>query len=59
LHFEPTRGTQKMPLLFYFPLIVWMGMMEIAQDEMRVPVRVKARTSSKAKGITPARASLR
>ena len=23
-----------MPLLFYFPLIVWMGMMEIAQDEM-------------------------
>ena len=48
-----------MPLLFFFPLIVWMGMMEIAQDEMRVPVRVKARTSSKAKGITPARASLR
>lgn len=45
-HFEPTRGTQKMPLLFYFPFIVWMGLMEIAQDEMRIPVRVKARTSS-------------
>ena len=30
-----------MPLLFYFPLIIWMGMMEIAQDEMRVPVNVR------------------
>jgi hypothetical protein len=33
-----------MPLLFYFPFIVWMGLMEVAQDEMRVPVRVKTRT---------------
>jgi hypothetical protein len=32
----------KMPLLFYFPFIVWMGMMEIVYDEMRVPVRIKA-----------------
>jgi hypothetical protein len=32
---------KKMPLLFYFPLIVWMGMMEIAHDEMRVPLKVK------------------
>ena len=31
-----------MPLLFYFPFIVWMGMLEIAQDEMRVPLKVKA-----------------
>ena len=30
-----------MPLLFYFPLIIWMGMVEIAQDEMHVPARVK------------------
>jgi hypothetical protein len=32
-----------MPLLFYFPLIIWMGMMEIANDEMRVPVDVTTR----------------
>ena len=34
-----------MPLLFYFPLIVWMGMLEIMQDEMRVPAKIKARRS--------------
>ena len=33
-----------MPLLFYFPLIVWMGLMEVAQHEMRIPVKAKART---------------
>ncbi len=32
-----------MPLLFYFPLIVWMGMLGAMQDEMRVPATVKAR----------------
>jgi hypothetical protein len=32
-----------MPLLFYFPYIVWMGMMHFAQEEMRVPAKVKAR----------------
>jgi hypothetical protein len=31
-----------MPLLFYLPLIIWMGLFEVAQDEMRVPVKVKA-----------------
>ena len=35
-----------MPLLFYFPFIVWMGLMEIAQDEMRVSVKAKTRTST-------------
>jgi hypothetical protein len=30
-----------MPLLFYFPFIVWMGMLEIVQDEMRVPLNAK------------------
>jgi hypothetical protein len=35
-----------MPLLFYFPFIVWMGLMEIAQAEMRAPVRVKAQSPS-------------
>ena len=30
-----------MPLLFYFPLIIWMGMVEIVQIEMRVPARVR------------------
>ena len=32
-----------MPLLFYFPLIVWMGMLEAMQDEMWVPVTAKPR----------------
>jgi len=36
----------KMPLLFYFPFIVWMGLMEVVQDEMRIPVKVKARPPS-------------
>jgi hypothetical protein len=29
-----------MPLLFYLPLIIWMGLFEVAQDEMPVPVKV-------------------
>jgi len=33
-----------MPLLLYFPLIIWMGMMEIVQGEMRVPVRTRVPT---------------
>jgi hypothetical protein len=37
------RQGNNMPLLFYFPYIVWMGMMQIVQDEMRVPVKIKAR----------------
>jgi hypothetical protein len=32
-----------MPLLFYLPLIVWMGLSEVAQDEMRDRVKVKTR----------------
>ena len=36
-----------MPLLFYFLLIIWMGMVEIMQDEMRVPVKIKARTPAR------------
>jgi len=31
-----------MPLLFYFPYIILVGMIELAQEEMRVPVKVKA-----------------
>ena len=34
---------KKMPLLFYFPLIIWMGMLEAMQDEMRIPAAAKAR----------------
>ena len=37
-----TRGTKKMPLLFYFPLIVWIGMMNIMHEETQQPVKVKA-----------------
>jgi hypothetical protein len=34
---EPNvRRTQKMQLLFYLPLIIWMGLFEVAQSEMRV-----------------------
>ena len=29
-----------MSLLFYLPFIIWMGLFEVAQDEMRVPVKV-------------------
>jgi hypothetical protein len=32
-----------MPLLFYFPLIIWMGMLEAMHDDMRVPATVKVR----------------
>jgi len=37
------RQATKMPLLFYFPYIIWMGMMQVVQDDMRVPVKIKAR----------------
>jgi hypothetical protein len=30
-----------MLLLLYLPLIVWMGLSEVAWDEMRDPVKVK------------------
>jgi hypothetical protein len=36
-----------MPLLFYFPLTIWMGIVDVMQDELRVP--------AKAKVVTPAR----
>ena len=29
-----------MPLLFYLPFIIWMGLFEVARNEMRVPVKV-------------------
>jgi len=32
-----------MPLLFYFPLIVWMGLMDFMREEMHESVKVKAR----------------
>ena len=35
--FEPNARHKKMPLLFYFPFIVWMGMVKVVRDEMRVP----------------------
>jgi hypothetical protein len=28
-----------MPLFFYLPLIIWMGLFEVAQNEMRSPVK--------------------
>jgi hypothetical protein len=35
------RGAN-MPLLFYLALIIWMGLFEAAQDEMRVRAKVNA-----------------
>jgi hypothetical protein len=32
-----------MPLFFYLPMIIWMGLFGVARDDMRVPVKVKAR----------------
>ena len=29
-----------MPLLFYLPFIIWMGLFEIVRDDMRVRVKV-------------------
>ena len=36
-----------MPLLFYFPLIVWMGMLEVVQDEIATPAQAKARVPTR------------
>jgi hypothetical protein len=33
-----TRGA-KMPLLFHLPFIIWMGLFEVAQNDMRVFVK--------------------
>jgi hypothetical protein len=41
---ETEREASKMPLLLYFPLIVWMGMMEIVQQEMQAPVNVRTQS---------------
>jgi hypothetical protein len=41
--FSPNRMQgANMPLLFYLPLIIWMGLLEAAQDEMRVRAKVNA-----------------
>jgi len=32
-----------MPLLFYFPLIVWMGMFDFMREEMGEPIKAKVR----------------
>jgi hypothetical protein len=39
-----------MPLLFYFPLIVWMGMMEIAQTRCAFPSGSRRERRRKLKG---------
>jgi hypothetical protein len=33
-----------MPLLFYFPLIIWLGMMGVIEDEVREPATIKVRS---------------
>lgn len=31
-----------MPMLFYLPIILWMGMWGVAQDEFCAPIKAKA-----------------
>jgi hypothetical protein len=31
-----------MPLFFYLPMIIWMGLFGVAHEDTRVPVKVKA-----------------
>jgi hypothetical protein len=38
---EP-NAEKKMPLFFYLPMIVWMGMVAAVRDDMR-PIPVKAK----------------
>jgi len=33
--FSEPNAKYKMPVLFYLPLIIWMGLFEVAQNEMR------------------------
>jgi len=40
---EPKRERQKMPLLLYFPLIIWMGMTEVMQQQMQAVATIKPR----------------
>ena len=32
-----------MPLFFYLPMIIWLGMVDAAQKDTRTPVKIKAR----------------
>lgn len=32
-----------MPLLFYLPMIIWLGMLGAAQNESPEPIKVRAR----------------
>lgn len=36
-----------MPLLWYFPLIVWMGMLEVVRSELGAPAEAKVRVSTR------------
>ncbi len=36
-----------MPLLLYFPLIIWMGMLGVARDEIGPPAEAKARVPTR------------
>ncbi len=32
-----------MPLFFYLPMIIWLGLADAAQKDLRAPVKIKAR----------------
>jgi hypothetical protein len=40
-----------MPLLFYLPMIIWLGMVEAARDE-RVPVKIKVQKYTRLEALT-------
>jgi hypothetical protein len=33
-----------MPLLFYFPMIIWAGLCEVAREDMRRPIKDKSQS---------------
>lgn len=32
-----------MPLFFYLPMIIWLGIVDTAQKDMRAPLKIKSR----------------
>jgi hypothetical protein len=58
------RGNIMPMLLFYFPIIIWVSLIELAQEEMRRPAEIAADPADPAQAIigshvTPQRAQSR
>ena len=48
-----------MPILFYLPLIVWISLFEVAQDEMHVPVEARPSTTTRHRTLSDKKTRLR